>query len=445
MICNVAFFTFSGVHCALLSCLYSVNPIDVLHNVQHNSVGINVKSGRGICIVDVLLLFSACFLVYTPLVLWFSPVPGNMIYVGAVGLFIILHAKFLLSNVRGLRLCSLFAGVMIAVASVPAFYWGEIKLAFFSIYVILAVFAWMCIGQARLIYFIELSSSAMSIIAIGAIIGMFYALGGGQPIFSQPFNNREGYLYLTTFTSAVIGNYIRPAGIFDEPGTLSYAICLVAAVRHFLGLGKRTTWFLLISGFSTMSLAHLAYALCHLLEDIKGGRRFRVLIAISFVVIVLYWVGSEFSYFNEMVKDVFLSRLEVDEGKLAGDSRSELIKNAIDYLDLDSFLFGLDISCMLHEDICSIKYARYGENPLSLVLEYGIFLSWPYYAIQTLLLYVSIKKKSFVGFGIFLILLQRPNTMAYGTALLVIIVIMSFIGAKISSHSYLYGAGRLVK
>jgi hypothetical protein len=102
---------------------------------------------------------------------------------------------------------------------------------------------------------------------IGAYLGFVYALAGGAPIFSiKNPDNRTSWLYLTTFTNARIGRIIRPSGFFDEPGALSFFICITAMLRNINKRNSKITLLLLFTGFITLSLAHLVYVIFHLLS-----------------------------------------------------------------------------------------------------------------------------------------------------------------------------------
>jgi len=262
----------------------------------------------------------------------------------------------------------------------------------------------------------------MLLVSIGAAVGLIYALQGGEAlmVISNP-DGRSNYLYLTTMTNWKLGNVIRPSGIFDEPGALSFVICYTCACRHILNLPRKKTWVLLFLGFSTLSMAHAIYFFFHLISEKLDFRRMLRQLPVFFVVVIVLLL-------NESIRSVFydflVKRFAFTGSGFTGDNRTVLISNAFSYLDLRSFFWGLDSSCIADVVVCNSRYDSFGENPLSLLVLTGIGPSLPYYFYTPLLLLIGItNRRNGVLFGAGLLLLQRPNIMSYGYAPLICLLI----------------------
>lgn len=371
--------------------------------------------------IIIFFVFAASFLSLSPVFNYFFSFPSNLLSV--ISCLIVLSVLFGVELNKGRVIFSFFVSIYFFVASFfLALYWQELKLAIYPIYVIVALFSVFFIPLSVLRELIDFLSVVLVVVVVGAIIGFLYALIGGDEMLS--FLNPDGRvakLYLTTMTNAISGNVIRPSGIFDEPGALSFVICIVCSCRHMLNMSKSKTWFLLISGFITMSLAHFVYVLCHIVsEKIKIGDLSRnILILISLIILLLSQVDV-LDAFN----DNFLARFDIENGRLAGDSRSDLLFNAYELLNERVFLWGVDSSCVVNIDVCNGSYKLFGENFLSLLVLLGIGLSLPYYLCLIIFTVLGLTKKNrFVLFGIALLLCQRPYLMSYGYAVLIVLLL----------------------
>lgn len=304
-----------------------------------------------------------------------------------------------------------------------AIYWQDLLLAFFPIYLVAAILMLAAADAGVVRGFSSAASTSLLIIAIGAWIGVVYAFMGGSSLYTiQNPDGRANELYLTTFSNWSIGNLIRPAGLFDEPGTLSFLICFVAALRSRLHQSVRMTWTLLVLGLVTTSLAHVAYMLLHAIQDWRLlWTKKKYLVAAG---LVGAFVISNVDLPESAESAAFLSRFVVEDGKLGGDSRSELLSSALEQIDLGVFLFGLDSDCVVHPSECASKgYGDFGETPAGMILLLGIFLSAPYFFVLGWTLYLAVRQANLVYIGLFLVLLQRPYVSTFGYSLLILLVV----------------------
>jgi len=319
---------------------------------------------------------------------------------------------------------------LIILGLLHSLYWQEftfiLPIYFYSIFFILFSFS-----KSDFFEYTNYLSLILMVMLIFSLVGFIYASLGYPPMFAIPNeDSRLNSFYLTTFSNTYSFGFIRPSGLFDEPGALSFFICMTVALRESFGMERKTSWTLLLLGLVTSSIMHFIFMGLFLLEtEFLSFKRisnsFLKILAIIFIFILL-----EYSFFNTILSSL-ISKFQLFEGRLAGDNRSILFFNALDYLNLKVFFFGLDIDCMMHFDSCSLKgYEQYGENPITLLVHWGIFLALPYYLVLTYLVIRSIINKDLVMFGIFLLLLQRPNVMSYGYAVIIFIYLYSIWQSK---------------
>jgi hypothetical protein len=323
-----------------------------------------------------------------------------------------------------LGLCLLFI-----LASINSFYWGEftirLPIYFYSIFFIL-----FSLSKSDLYDYTNYLSRLMMLLLIGALIGFVYAIGGGEALFKIPNeDSRQNGFYLSTLSNTYLLGLIRPSGIFDEPGALSFFICMTVALRESLGLSRKTSWVLLGLGLISTSLAHLIFMAIYWLKVEFVSFR-RVVVSTSVILTAILFLTIVENPFSTVIGEL-IKKFEVVDGVMAGDNRSALIFNALSYLDARVFFFGLDSDCMLNLEPCSLKgYSQYGENPFTLLVHWGIFLALPYFFVLGYLIKHFITNKNLIALAVFLLLLQRPNLMSYGYAVLIMIYVYSLMQSK---------------
>ena len=364
-------------------------------------------------------LFGAAVLPLSP-VLLYLPVRGNLISLVCV---LVVLARY---KPLRFRPAAYFAVLLTLLFTIlPALYWSDIKLLFISVYALSAVVLVARLDRADLESFAVITSKILKVLLIGGLIGFVYAFVGGDALISFP--NEDGRLnglFLTTLSNSQVIRIIRPAGIFDEPGTFSFVISMTAALRHSLRMDKRQTWTLLSMGLITFSLAHVAYMLIHLAAELTtSSARAR---AFAYAVVILTAASAAVAFIpsvNAIANDALFQRFVISDGNLAGDNRSALLRSAMNQLDWRVFWWGLDSSCITDPTVCATRgYPQFGENPLAPLVLYGLFNAWLYYALELSLLAMFVWRRNPVAVGVFLVLLQRPNVMAFGYAVLIFMV-----------------------
>jgi len=318
-------------------------------------------------------------------------------------------------------------------SQINSIYWS-LQNAYVTIYVISALIVASKCDVSIFRKYATLMTNLHLLMLFGAWVGFVYTLAGGDALFTiKNPDGRDNGFYLTTFSNSYFLGFIRPSGWYDEPGALSFFICLTVALREVFYMSKTKSWILLLLGLITGSLAHLIFAVIFFFF-VKNdySKVFRA--KLSKTILSLFVFVLMASYFSEellQLLQLYIDRMSIGEDGLAGDSRSELMFNAWGYLNINSFLWGLDGNCISQNSLCQQDaFLKYGENPLSMLVHYGIFISFAYYAALFAIAIKALKCRDFIAFAVFLLLMQRPNVMSFGYSVVIIIYIYSLYGRK---------------
>ncbi len=331
---------------------------------------------------------------------------------------------------------------VLILACLPAIFWMDVRYVLSSIYLIFSLFLLQLTDSRTMEWFLTLATALILVLLIGAIIGFVLALNGVQPLFEIAISDgKPNYFYYTTFSNVRWGNVIRPSGFYDEPGAFSFMICAVSALRHLRGRDTRVTWLMLGMGFVTLSLAHLVYVLIHAMAERLSFRNVIGIVATLLPIMLLAGYLGGF----EILETRLLSRATITEsGELVGDNRSFRMVNAAEHLSAHpkSILFGADPSCRFDPEKCKEKFDQMGENPLSPLVQQGIFISWPYY-LTLAILFISpvFGRKYIVSFAFGALLLQRPYMVGIGYSLIGLLVVATTIEGIVANR---YGGRFLV-
>jgi hypothetical protein len=390
------------------------------------------------------LLIIATIVAVSPLVSAYSPIKGNIISI--LALFIILCSKNVWARVnQGYFFWCL---MIVFSAFISTLYWQEFRMMLIPIYFVLSILIISVLNKHDVKVFIEILTTLVMIFLFGAIFGTFYAYYGGVPIldFANP-DGRLNQLYLTTLTNFQIENFIRPSGIFDEPGALSFVACFIAALRHSTGGNKKITWIILILGMVTMSIAHLIYVLLHAAQELKSHQRAKDIFMFLGVVAICSWVLASFIQpIQDILSALLFSRFTDDTLSALGQDRVTTLLNAAGYININTFMFGLDSDCAIGFADCTFDkgFENYSDNPLTLLVHWGWFLAFPYYFVLAYLTFNSVRQRNFIMFGIMCLLLQRPYTMSFGYSMLIVLTLFvlagKYEGAEIRKSRKILGA-----
>jgi hypothetical protein len=302
---------------------------------------------------------------------------------------------------------SISAIIMFLCFTILSIVWND----FIFLFACLHLFFWflilnkMAISDYREI--LTHATKTLEILAGLSIIAHFLYLLDFKPLFSitNP-NSLPNYYYYTTFSNDITERYMRPSGIYDEPGTFSFILCVVASCREMMGMNKFKTTRLLILGISTLSLAHFIFLSFYLLSIIKVQTFKKGKFIFLFILVAIFLSSTDY------INDTIFSRFETsDERLFAGDNRSQSIFQALSVISDNNFSIfnGMGSS---NNSTLDTEYLQgmVGQNPLSLLIFYGLIGSWPYYLLLIYMAaYPLIKGRIFLHlFGVMLLLLQRP-------------------------------------
>lgn len=311
------------------------------------------------------------------------------------------------------------AAVAFALASVPALYWAQPGLAIYPLFFVSAALLVSQANKAERDAFVDLASSFMLALLIGAVVGYALSAAGVPPL--SAFENTDGrtnYFFYTTFTNTFEETFIRPSGIYDEPGAFSFFICITAYLREATARSRPMTLALLLLGFITFSVMHLIFFIFYILASQTNLRRvMRFVLTLALLIVALFASGA-----GDVIQDKLLSRLELtDEGNVAGDTRTLLLLNAAVVLSSVDHapLMGASSDCTLNIGSCVDQFGAMGENLLSPLVSQGLFLSWPYYLfLVTGVLSLARGRKGLLFFAVALLFVQRPYLLNLGYAVL---------------------------
>lgn len=357
-----------------------------------------------------------------------SPVLSNFGWRGIFSLVIVVGITLFFLSSTSLKAKKWFIYLTLLIfisSSITGLYWVDIRYIFANIFIIGILFLIQFSTLQIISKAVDIASVLLLIIVIGSVIGFVIAFLG-LPSMTQILNpdGRPNHFFYTTLSNAVMGNIIRPAGIYDEPGALSFYICAIAVMRHMLGKNNKLTWSLLMLGFVTLSLAHLIYVLFHLIAERLTKNNLKSVMLIFLTASSLIFITG----FNSVIEDELLLRLVFSQetGSFEGDNRTEIVANVFNHIKNDKsiLLFGADPSCRFSGGDCRLEYGQYGSNFLSPVFSTGIFVSWFYYLVILLFLISPLLgRRYFVVFGFGLLLLQRPDMLGLPASMVSILIL----------------------
>ena len=322
----------------------------------------------------------------------------------------------------------LFVLAMLITSSITGLFWHSWRAAFFPAYFGVSLLLVSLATKSELNKTIAIGSYLLLIILLGACIafslgilgvesaGTFYAAAG-----------RGIEFYYSSLAIPIQGNFIRASGLYDEPGTLSFIVCIFAFLRHIYGFDKRLTWVLLLLGFVTFSLAHLIYVFFHLLAERNVFKTLRNMLVVGTAVVFILISLGVWEYFeNRLIGRLALS--SNPDRIIAGDNRSIYLLQTIEYLqngDIKEWLFGQHISCIEGTSECVKNVPGVGFNPVSPMVHYGFLIAWPYYLFLTFCIFIGIMRRDFWPlFAVGLLFMQRPVVLSSGYAMLAALVII---------------------
>ncbi len=240
------------------------------------------------------------------------------------------------------------------------------------------------------------------------LVGIIYSAGGGQPLLVVQVGYRRTSLYLTTFSFANAGNFIRPSGIFDEPGAFAMYVAMITMFNDTLRQNTRLNVCIVCLIVFTGSLAGLMLAAAYFLSSnafmlIKNAR-----IKIASVIIIVITAALLLFPDNPIVKSIsvfYSERLVLSDGRLVGDNRSNQIEDFFEAVDLEMLLSGTKSLGQVYD------VADMSSNPFSITYGYGLIISVAYFFVLGWLVWITVVRRGqniYTSVGLIFLLLQRP-------------------------------------
>lgn len=237
---------------------------------------------------------------------------------------------------------------------------------------------------------------------LGAAIGLIYAFAGGSSILSiMNVDGRENFLYLTTMTNFEFAGVIRPSFIYDEAGAFSFLLCATVALREVLRKSRRMSYFLMLGGLVTLSVTHLLITVLFLSFCIGFLRTFASVAVLAALLAPAALEHEELEFIT--------SRFAIEDGQLAGDNRSNQIRNFFEVVNPKMIFLG-DVACHAranqvcdeHGDITSSPVTpTYKGGIVSLLVQLTVHLTF-------VVIFVKSPRMRFSALAMSLLLLQRP-------------------------------------
>ncbi len=371
------------------------------------------KESKGTCWLIPCALFLQGVLTLSPL-LPAAGIRGKYIYalVYAVSFFALLYERRSIPRIGVL----LAAGVWLG-SCFTALYWHIPKIAFLPFFFIGSVLITGVAGREDIHRFINLCTLFLFIMLAFSWIGFLFVVHGGEAFASiQNPDGRINFFYLTTFSNWRVGDSIRPSGVFDEPGTLSFLLCALAALRRIYGRNEKTSLALLILGLVTFSMTHIAFLILFVFS--RYDRRFlhnlAVFLAICAGVTLVY-----FFLLKAPIDDAIMWKFKYqpETHTIAGDNRGEQVQLAHSKLSMRSFLWGLDPLGITKVHAFTEKYGPMTANPMGPLLTSGIFVSFPYYFFLLWVAWQGIRRReNWTYLAVVVLFLPRPYVTSFGYA-----------------------------
>jgi hypothetical protein len=216
---------------------------------------------------------------------------------------------------------------------------------------------------------------------------------------------------------------MRPSGVFDEAGALSFFTILVVCLNELGDGGRKRSLLLLCLGLITLSMAHV---FCFVAYSVIVFKKRIMFVVLSFLIVL----GATGDFINEdsLLSLNFFRRFSVGEtGQLVGDNRSNQVIEFFSLVDYDISRYGNNV--MIKDYGHEVLNSDQSSNPFSIWFGYG-FVMWLPYALTLVILFLSVLGQSesvkITSTLMLLLLLQRPYiySLYWGFGIWSVIILM---------------------
>jgi hypothetical protein len=367
-------------------------------------------------------------MVFYGLIFW-SPLVGTEgrgIYFALVSIVIVSIAPIVLKRSINNSYLYLILAILLT-GAISSVYWTTLKPLFANIWVLLALLLYGFSTRKEKEVFINIATVWIVVLLIGAYIAFLIAALGVEPLgdFPNP-DGRPNYIFYGTLSNVFIGDFIRPAGIYDEPGAFSLLICFIVAMRYAIGKSNVVSIVILFLGLITTSLAHVIFLLLFLIANLRlvlSSKKALLFIPIAFML-MMGTVGQEVvEKLTDRLTNFVSNIVTPQSNEIEVGNRTRHVLNSIEVISSAEFspVFGYHSDCF-RDASCGGRIMDLCCEPLVPFVKGGIMYGWFYY----LVLLVAFTSPIFLGsrgiviFALGLLLLQRPGIYGMGGSMFII-------------------------
>jgi len=373
-------------------------------------------------------LLMVSIMVFYGLIFW-SPLMGTEgrgIYFALVSIVIVSIAPIVLKRSINNSYLYLILAILLT-GAISSIYWATLKPLFANIWLLLALLLYGFSTRKEKEVFINIATVWIVVLLIGAYIAFLIAALGVDPLgdFPNP-DGRPNYIFYGTLSNVFIGDFIRPAGIYDEPGSFSLLICFIVAMRYAIGKSNVVSIVILFLGLITTSLAHVIFLLLFLIANLRlvlSSKKALLFIPIAFML-MMGTVGQEVvEKLTDRLTNFVSNAVTPQSNEIEVGNRTRHVLNSIEVISSAEFspVFGYHSDCF-RDASCGGRIMDLCCEPLVPFVKGGIMYGWFYY----LVLLVAFTSPIFLGsrgivmFALGLLLLQRPGIYGIGGSMFII-------------------------
>ncbi len=351
------------------------------------------------------LTFGAMFFTYPYVFNKIIPIPSEIIVVILMlGLlaFILLNRRFIKSLPHLYTICigiQIFFWLFYCAFHSDSSYLTRIIYILFIYVVITSLHNFSSVKN-----FITINNKIITVQAVlGLVAFLLVLIGLLHPLFEfQNVDGRTAYCFGLTCSNVYVGNFIRAAGFFDEPGALAFWGVYALILNQLYIKNSRVEILLIIGLLSTLSMAYfIQVALYFLLFKFNWRLNFKSLIVIAVIGVSIYGIYS-LGEDNGLYKMTIGRFVATDYGELE-TNRDEPMEKAKKYFLLKPAL-GHGATKLEENGV------YYMDNPYETLATDGILGTIIIY-LPLIFLVIRNRHHREVLYGIFIIIvgyLQRP-------------------------------------
>lgn len=336
------------------------------------------------------------------------------IFVYAFCIAIVVFSRVRLGTLRSLEHILVFSVTPIALSICVSAYYNDTVYIMDMLWMSASAFIVFSGSTAVHRKAVSVISGILFALLVGAIAGYAWVAAGFDPIFWFA-NQRGGFNFQPfSFSSAWVTYQIRMNGIFDEPGAFSFYICMTVACRYFLRMPVRLSWFLLLAGMVTVSLAHILFTVLFLFSTVSLPKSRRGAANLCFGILVAL-ASSGFIYASTDIFQALGSRLQPPQAEnqlVAGDNRGPRLIAGLEVITSNpkTIVVGAGPDCAMSALNCVGTDFSVGETVLTPMVRWGLLSTYPFYVIMAASVLTGFARRRYmVALAAAGMMFQRPQ------------------------------------